>query len=108
MDKKQQEVELLRESVVLIKKDFLLEEDFSVSTENPEKEVLKYLTRVVKYLLDNDFNRLLNSLYRIDVSESKVNEIIELSGPDDLPETLAEAILEREKQKAEFRIRYRN
>lgn len=65
-----------------------------------------WLTERVAYLLDRETERLFQALYRIDVSEQLVHEI--MSGtPSDIARNLARAIIEREKQKVITRAKYR-
>lgn len=100
-------IELARTSVQLITKDFQLEDSFQIEEKDPMGELKNELEKIVKHLMDHNFNQLLNALYRIDVSEEKVNAILETSPPDDVASSLAEAILERELIKAEYRLKYR-
>lgn len=90
-----------------------IEKDFDVTSgqlpvPTNQNEVKEKLTRIISYLLDKDFNRLLNIFYRIDLDEKKVAATLSLESPDKLPEKLAELVMERELKKAETRIRYRN
>jgi len=97
----------LRESALLISKHF------GISQNEFEVEKMDYtffinnLTRIINYLLEKDFQRLLNGLYRIDVSEQKVNEVLNLSAPGFVAKEVAQLILERELQKVETRLKYR-
>lgn len=100
------EQELAYKSFELIKRDFGLEEQFEAEEDKPFDRLHDVLTRIVKYLLDKDFSTLMTALYRIDVSEEKVKEILELSHPSQLASNLASAIILREKQKIETRIKY--
>ncbi len=100
------ENELAIRSFELIKRDFGIEENFEGQVENPFDRLHSILVRVVRYLLDKDFNGLMIALYRIDVSEEKVKKILELSHPDELASNLATAIIEREKKKVETRLKY--
>ncbi|MEQ9404255.1 MAG: hypothetical protein RIM99_11745 [Cyclobacteriaceae bacterium] len=102
------EVTLAKESYHLILKDFGLEEDMDFEEVDIVFDWLTdYLTRQVSILLDQDFNRLLNTLYRIDISEEKTKELINLSSPETIARNIAIAIIEREKEKVISRERYR-
>ena len=97
----------LRESALLISKHFdISQSEFEVEKMN-YSEFLKNLTRIINYLLEKDFQRLLNGLYRIDVSEQKVNEVLNASAPDSIAKEVAQLILERELQKVETRLKYK-
>lgn len=102
------EVTLASESYQLILKDFGLEEDTEIEEANIAFDWLEnYLTKQVNYLLDHDFSRLLNALYRIDISESRTKELLQLSDADDISRNIARAIIEREMQKVKTRKQFR-
>ena len=66
-----------------------------------------YLTEKLKDLLDNNFNLLVNALYRIDVNEQKLNELFGSKNRIPIPSALAELIIERQLQKIHFRKKYK-
>lgn len=69
-----------------------------------EKELfMTWLREKVQDLLDHDFNRLVNLLYRIDVYESKAKECFGKSNKE-IAVCLAELIWERQLQKAKTRF----
>ena len=70
-----------------------------------EDEFLKLLTRVIQHLLDSDFERLMNGLYRIDVDENKVKLAMTTN---QVAENIARLIIERELQKVETRRKYKS
>lgn len=61
-------------------------------------DILMWLEGQVKYLLDHDFNRLVNLLYRIDVYESKAKNCFGKSNAE-IAKCLALLIYERQTQK---------
>lgn len=65
------------------------------------------LIKAIDTLIHQDFNKLLNILYRIDVDEKKLKYALYESV---LPaaETIADLIIERQQQKIRFREMYRN
>ena len=97
----------LQTGLTLIRKDFNLDEQAlcipytGLSYEN----VLEKLTRLVAYLMEKDFARLLQVLYRIDVSESKLKAAL-AEGDEKPSEIVAQMILEREMQKVATRKKY--
>ena len=54
--------------------------------------------RIIR-LLNTNPEKLMSILYRIDVSEENVNEIFTKAMPPDVPEELAELIIQRQLQK---------
>ena len=63
-----------------------------------------WLTGEIGYLMDRDFQKLMNILYRIDVSEEKTKVALSQSHP---AKGIAKLILERELQKVASREKYR-
>ena len=97
----------LQTGLSLIRKDFNLDEqELRIEAhEITERSVLAKLTYIVAYLMEKDFPRLLQVLYRIDVSEQKLKET--LAGTDtNTAEIIAQMIFEREMQKVEIRKKY--
>jgi hypothetical protein len=66
-----------------------------------------YLSEKLKDLLDHNFNLLVNTLYRIDVNEEKLNELFGSKNRANIPESLADLIIERQLQKIHFRKKYK-
>jgi hypothetical protein len=66
-----------------------------------------YLTEKLKDMLENNFNLLVNTLYRIDVNEQKLNELFGGKNRVSIPTTLTDLIIERQLQKIHFRRRYK-
>ena len=62
------------------------------------------LITVIDHLLDRDFNRLMNTLYRIDISEDRVK--LSLSLPNSKDITIADLIIARQLEKAQTREKY--
>lgn len=106
--------ELNKEEIVSIQKfvskDFI-KNDYSSLIPNNDFERLeefrKYLTEKMRNLLDKNYNLLINTLYRIDISEKKLAELFSSRNKDLIPEKLADLIIERQIEKINFRKRYR-
>ena len=64
----------------------------------------KWLAGRIEVMIDNNFQGLLNMLYRIDVDENKVKMAFSASEPAD---ELAMLVIDRELQKAALRKKYR-
>lgn len=77
-----------------------------IETLNIQKDWMDWLTQKVKYLLDNDFNTLVNMLYRIDVFESKAKTCFGKSN-DEIAICLAQLIFERQLEKAKSRAEHK-
>ncbi|HCN04755.1 MAG TPA: hypothetical protein DIS79_03975 [Bacteroidetes bacterium] len=64
------------------------------------------VNRIIQLLTSNP-ERLMAALYRIDVQEQRVNEIFTTAIPPDVPDLLADLIIERQLQKARTRREHR-
>jgi hypothetical protein len=63
-----------------------------------------WLIQEISYMMDRDFQKLLNVLYRIDINEEKVRRAFAGENPAD---QLADLIIEREIMKVETRKRFK-
>jgi hypothetical protein len=93
-----------------VTKDFIKNEYSSLIPNNDFErleEFRKYLTEKMKDLLDKNYNLLINTLYRIDISEKKLAELFSLKNKESIPQKLADLIIERQIEKINFRKRYR-
>jgi hypothetical protein len=102
------EFTLAQQSLQLVRKDLGFKEDISLEDHpDPFEPLLVFLEKRIKHMLDVDFASLLNAMYRIDIPEDQVKVLLELTKPQDLAKAIATAIIEREKQKAITRQKYR-
>lgn len=94
-----------------VSKDFVLN-DYSSLVPNNDFERLeefrKYLIEKMKDMLDKNYNLLINTLYRIDISEKKLAELFSNKNKEHIPEKLADLIIERQIEKINYRKRYRS
>lgn len=90
-----------------IQKSLQLREDLVQQTEN-EAELLALIEQLIQELIDNDFEQFLRLLYRIDLNEQKVKEVIASRGPEHATKSIAVMILEREKEKAKSREEHKS
>lgn len=73
----------------------------------PETEMLARIQERVLFLLKNDFNHLVQSLYRLDIPEKAFNQAMEQKSEALVAEFLSRIIYQRELQKAESRRKYK-
>jgi hypothetical protein len=69
----------------------------------PPEALLQQVRARVAWLLDNDFQQLMASLYQIDVAEELVAAAFRLPTPSEVAGQLAQLIVSRELKKAETR-----
>jgi hypothetical protein len=65
------------------------------------------LAEKINTLINDDFDRLIQLLYRIDVSEEKLKKLLRENAGSDAGLLIARLILERQWQKIETRRQYR-
>ena len=68
----------------------------------------KKLIEEVQYLIDYDLNKLWNVLYRIDVFEKKVREVIATTPHTEHAVHIADLIIERQQEKIISREKYKS
>lgn len=106
----QRSVALLQEVVAQINKDFRLngfEVEFSGQGETAYRELSDQLIPVIDYMLEHQTETFWNLIYRIDLNENKVKQI--LFGLDEVADAigqLTDLILKRELQKVVIRHFY--
>lgn len=100
-----QKTELEEASQLLQQHGVLEQEQLSKLPHLGPDELLQLLTRQINYLLERDMERLMQSLYRIDVPEQKFKEALMAEKP---AEQIAELILQRELLKVKTRRWYAN
>jgi hypothetical protein len=96
--------ELLPQAIELTNKDFSL--SIPQAEVQGVDEFHTLLKKVIGHLLDTDFERLMNGLYRIDVDEHKVK--LALASNADVAGEIATLIIQREIQKIETRQKYKS
>jgi len=100
----------VEEISIIISKEFMISgADSLIPVGEFQKidEFRSYLVDKLKDLLDNHYDKLINILYKIDVSEIKLHELFAGKNKNIIPETLADLIIERSLQKVRFRQMYR-
>jgi len=98
----------IHQSLALFEKDFQLDGsylDLSNEKEYTYDQAFLKIMRVVEDLMEKDFERLIQVLYRIDVSEEKLKAALAASN-DNPASVISKMIIERELLKVEFRKKY--
>ncbi len=72
-----------------------------------QQELFESLRKRLRYLLNHDMPGLLQALYRMDVDEHRVKEVLAISHPDNMSTELGLLLWERAKKKIETRKKYR-
>ena len=90
----------------LIIQDLNLEPEQSLSEIDHLNELKEKLEKIVAYLLDNDFERLLNAMYRLDINEEKFKLALSGIGKNAISAEITDLIISREIQKLKTRMKY--
>jgi hypothetical protein len=72
------------------------------------EDVRRILTLRIREMLDKNLEKLVSTLYRIDVSQKITDEIFKLTSKDDIAVLIADAVIERQIQKIHTRRKYKN
>jgi hypothetical protein len=100
----------LKQITKIIEKNFTIQNSDSLipSIDSASlEEFKKYLTEKITSLMDHNYNLLINTLYRIDISETKLSELFSGKDRSNIPVALADLIIERQLQKIRFRQKYK-
>jgi hypothetical protein len=100
------ESELYLPLIEKLNKDFSLQKE-SLPAQTDLNLIRNHLIERVKELMSRDYDRFLNSLYRIDVNESKVREALHSKDRSIIPELLADIIIERQLLRVKTQILYK-
>lgn len=93
----------------LINKDLdTREEGMMIPGGHPELNFIhEKLELVINHMLEHNFEKLCNAMYRLDVSERKFHEVLTGTAPEVIGSRLADLVIEREMQKVRTREMYR-
>lgn len=86
----------------LIRKNFGLE-----SSRVTEEELRVWLENRIAHMLEHETDLLLSTLYRLDIDELKIREVLETGGSLSIAGGLAELVLERQRQRQATKQSYR-
>ena len=69
--------------------------------------IKEFLTKRIKELMEHDYERFLNTLYRLDVNEDKASTLLNSKKTIDKASRLADLIIERQLQRVKTQILYK-
>ncbi|MFH0999236.1 MAG: hypothetical protein V1783_00200 [Bacteroidota bacterium] len=103
-------MEIIAEAAILLNKDFGQEEETRLELSNnlTQNDLKLYLQKTIAWYLEYNFHTLVNIFYRLDIHEQRFNALIKNKIGDELTSELADLVLEREMQKAQTRLAYRD
>ncbi|QNL22177.1 hypothetical protein HZR84_09585 [Hyphobacterium sp. CCMP332] len=68
----------------------------------------KALAKLIEGMIENDFERFLSVMYRMDVSELKLKEILNNADAEQVYIKIAELVIKREEEKIFWREKYKS
>lgn len=85
-----------------------LEETTGASLPAPKdlQDLEQQLANYINYLIQSDFNRLVQLLYRIDISEARIKQLLQLNPQEEAGKLIAQVMIERQLEKLKSRARY--
>lgn len=102
-----EEKELYTALIAKLSKDFSIEGS-SLPVTADLSVIRDFLIKRIGILMSRDYDRFLNSLYRIDVSESKVQEILHSRDKTIITERIADLIIERQMLRLKTQLLYKH
>lgn len=99
-------MQLFEENIPLLQQD--LSNDFNLPVTNNKQQLTNALAEGINHLIQADFSRLINILYRIDISEKTIRETLENQADKDAGTLIAELIIERQLQKQKMRAQFKS
>lgn len=84
----------------------LVSKHFDVPEHLTESQLRETLIKTFEYLVEDDFQKLLQILYRADVDQYKLKALLENTEGKSSAEVIADAYIERQKAKVETWKKY--
>jgi hypothetical protein len=98
-------MQMPEDNIPLVKEQ--LSEDFNLPVTNDKQQLVKALAEGINQLIQTDFARLINILYRIDISEKTLKETLEQQADEDAGLLIARLIIERQLEKQRMRAQFK-
>jgi len=98
--------EIFPKLIEKLSNDFSIENN-SLPVQSDISLIKEHLRKKVEVMLEKNYERLMNNLYRIDVNEDKLNTVLKTTNPTELPSVIADLIIERQVQRIRTQILYK-
>jgi hypothetical protein len=96
--------DLNQDIIPLLNKELSLEFSEKLAMDELEQQ----LTDHINHLINTDFEKLIYYLYRIDVNESKMKQLLQQQGGENAAQLIARLIIDRQLQKIKSRAEHRS
>ncbi|HLP37152.1 hypothetical protein [Lacibacter sp.] len=93
-----------KDIIPLLNKELSLELSEKLAMDELELQ----LTNHINHLINTDFEKLVYYLYRIDVNESKMKQLLQQQGGQNAAQLIARLIIDRQLQKIKSRAEHRS
>ncbi len=93
---------MLNSVIIAINTDMQLQ----LNTTTTEAELTTVLTAYINHLINTNFEKLVNILYRIDVNENKLKDLLSHCHDENAATIIAKAIIQRQIEKIKFREQF--
>ena len=87
----------------LLKKDLQIELAAKISFEKIKEKLIER----INYLINNNFEELINLLYKIDVNEAKLKKLLKENSDSDAANIIADLIIKRQLEKIKTREQFK-
>jgi len=84
----------------------IISKDFDIAENLSENQLREVMIDAFAYLIDNDFPKLVQILYKADVDQYKLKELLETVEGSSSAEVIADAYIARQKAKIETWKKY--
>jgi len=84
----------------------IISKDFEIADQISESQLRQTLIDAFAYLVDNDFSKLIQILYKADVDQYKLKELLETAEGSGPAEVIADAYIARQMAKLETWKKY--
>ncbi|WP_406827178.1 hypothetical protein [Pedobacter sp. KACC 23697] len=84
----------------------IISKDFDIPDQLSESQLRAAMVSAFAYLIDNDFPKLIQILYKADVDQYKLKELLETVEGSSSAEVIADAYIARQKAKIETWKKY--
>jgi hypothetical protein len=100
---KKEFIKMDNELIEIINKDLAIELPVDIDTNELQEKLKQY----INHLIQHNFEKLVTLLYRIDVSEIKLKQLLQQESNKDAGEIIAQLIIERQLQKIKTRNQFK-
>lgn len=84
----------------------IIGKDFDINENLTENQLREAIINAFAYLVDNDFPKLIQILYKADVDQYKLKELLETTEGKSSAEVIADAYINRQMEKIETWAKY--